>query len=212
MDGVDSNISSTVADKASTGDDAAWLSRLRGGEDSAFAELVQSNTGQMLSVARRLLRNEDDARDAVQDAFLSAFKALDGFAGESRLSTWLHRITVNAALMKLRTRRRRPEERIDELLPGFLEDGRFAKVTRSWDDPADELLEKKESRVLVTAAIDRLPEKYRTVLILRDIEGFDTEQTAEALGLTVPGVKTRLHRARQGLRGLLDRHFSRGTG
>ena len=200
------------ATKESTGDDAAWLARLRGGEDEAFADLVQSNTGQMLAVARRFLRNEDDARDVVQDAFLSAFKALDGFAGEARLSTWLHRITVNAALMKLRTRRRRPEERIDELLPGFLDDGEFAQSNTPWDDRADALLEKKENRGLVTAAIDRLPEKYRTVLILRDIEDFDTEQTAEALGLTVPGVKTRLHRARQALRGLLDRHFARGTG
>ncbi len=212
MQGAGSGAPSNGADKRDTGDDAAWVERLRAGEDTAFAELVESNTGQMLAVARRLLRNEDDARDAVQDAFLSAFKALDGFAGEARLSTWLHRITVNAALMKLRTRRRRPEGRIDELLPGFLEDGRFAKATLPWSDQADKLLEKKESRGLVSAAIDRLPEKYRTVLILRDIEGFDTEQTADALGLTVPGVKTRLHRARQGLRGLLDRHFARGTG
>lgn len=189
--------------------DKALLERLRAGEDAAFRELVQANTGPMLAVARRFLRNEDDARDAVQDAFLSAFRALDRFAGDALLSTWLHRITINACLMKLRTRRRRPEGSIDDLLPGFLEDGRLAGADEPWDEQADEILETKQNRALVTEAIDRLPDIYRTVLILRDIEGFDTEQTAQALELTVPAVKTRLHRARQALKGLLDRHFSR---
>jgi len=191
--------------------DAKLLGRLRSGDDTAFLELVQVNTAPMLAVARRFMRNEDDARDAVQDAFLSAFRALDKFAGEALLSTWLHRITVNACLMKLRTRRRHPEESIEELLPGFLEDGRRATPSEPWDGGADALLETEESRQLVGTAIARLPEKYRTVLILRDIEDYDTEQTAEALGLTVPAVKTRLHRARQALKSMLDRHFARGT-
>lgn len=186
------------------------MQRLRVGEDAAFRELVEFNTGAMLAVARRFLRNEDDARDAVQDAFLSAFRALDRFEGDALLSTWLHRITINACLMKLRTRRRRPEASIDDLLPGFLEDGRLAAVGEPWQDRADAILESKQSRRLVTEAIDELPDIFRTVLILRDIEGFDTEQTAEALDLTVPAVKTRLHRARQALKGSLDRYFSRG--
>lgn len=186
------------------------LARLRSGDDAAFHELVEQNTGQMLAVARRFMRDEDDARDAVQDAFLSAFRALDAFAGDARLSTWLHRITINACLMKLRTRRRRPEEKIEDLLPGFHDDGRLANPTDPWPDGADRLLEKEENRDLVRAAIDRLPDKYRTVLILRDIEDYDTAETAEALGLTAAGVKTRLHRARLALRGLLDTHFARG--
>lgn len=190
--------------------DRALLERLRAGEDDAFRELVEANTGPMLAVARRFLRNEDDARDAVQDAFLSAFRALERFEGDALLSTWLHRITINACLMKLRTRRRRPEGRIDDWLPGFLEDGRLAGPRESWQRRADAILESQQSRRLVNDAIGRLPDIYRTVLILRDIEGFDTEQTAEALDLTVPAVKTRLHRARQALKGLLDRHFARG--
>lgn len=190
--------------------DRALLERLRVGEDDAFRELVEANTGPMLAVARRFLRNEDDARDAVQDAFLSAFRALERFEGDALLSTWLHRITINACLMKLRTRRRRPEGRIDDWLPGFLEDGRLAGPRESWQRRADAILESQQSRRLVNDAIGRLPDIYRTVLILRDIEGFDTEQTAEALDLTVPAVKTRLHRARQALKGLLDRHFARG--
>jgi RNA polymerase sigma-70 factor (ECF subfamily) len=191
--------------------DAELLDRLRAGDDAAYLELVQSNTAQMLAVARRFMRNEDDARDAVQDAFLSAFRALESFNGEALLSTWLHRITVNACLMKLRTRRRHPEESIDDLLPGFLEDGHMATPNEPWRGGAEALLEVEENRRLVNAAIDRLPEKYRTVLMLRDIEDFDTEQTAATLGLTVPAVKTRLHRARQALKSLLDRHFARGT-
>ncbi|MBW2384858.1 MAG: sigma-70 family RNA polymerase sigma factor [Deltaproteobacteria bacterium] len=192
--------------------DAKLLERLRVGDDAAFRELVQTNTAPLLVLARRFLRNEDDARDAVQDAFFSAFRALDKFSGEALLSTWLHRITVNACLMKLRTRRRHPEESIDDLLPGFLEDGRHATPSKPWEGGAEALLESEENRQLVGAAIERLPEKYRTVLILRDIEDYDTEGTAQALGLSVPAVKTRLHRARQALKSLLDRHFTRGRG
>jgi RNA polymerase sigma-70 factor (ECF subfamily) len=203
--------SGPAVDQAKLGSEAALLQRLRSGDDSAFQELVERNTGQMLAVARRFMRDEDDARDAVQDAFLSAFRALQSFAGDARLSTWLHRITINACLMKLRTRRRRPEEKIDDLLPGFHDDGRLAHPSDPWPDGADRLLEKEENRELVRSAIDRLPDKYRTVLILRDIEDYDTAETAEALGLTSAGVKTRLHRARLALRGLLDTHFARGT-
>jgi RNA polymerase sigma-70 factor (ECF subfamily) len=191
--------------------DAELLELLRSGDDAAYQILVQVNTAQMLAVARRFMRNEDDARDAVQDAFLSAFRALEKFEGDSLLSTWLHRITVNACLMKLRTRRRHPEESIDDLLPGFLDDGRLATPSEPWEGGAEALLETEENRRLVSAAIDRLPGKYRTVLMLRDIEDYDTEQTALALDLTVPAVKTRLHRARQALKSLLDRHFARGT-
>ena len=126
--------------------DKALLERLRAGEDAAFRELVEANTGPMLAVARRFMRNEDDARDAVQDAFLSGFRALERFAGDSLLSTWLHRITINACLMKLRTRRRRPEGSIDDLLPGFLEDGRLAGSDESWQDRADAILESRQSR------------------------------------------------------------------
>ena len=106
--------------------DSALLAALRAGEEAAFETLVRSYGGRMLSVARRLLGNDDDAQDAVQEAFLSAFKGLAAFDGRSKLSTWLHRIGVNAALMKLRTQKRRPEQSIDDLLPKFKEDGHEA--------------------------------------------------------------------------------------
>jgi RNA polymerase sigma-70 factor (ECF subfamily) len=189
--------------------EAALLARLRAGDDEAFEELVRQNAGRLLAVARRYVKSEDDAQDVVQETFLSAFRSLDRFEGGSRLSTWLHRIAVNAALMKLRTRRRKPEESIEELLPRFLEDGHPVRPAIPWRPLSDDLLGQKQTRALVQGCIDRLPESYRHVLLLRDIEEFDTEETAEILGITTNAVKTRLHRARQALRGLLNPHFRR---
>lgn len=191
-------------------DEKALLDRLRAGEDAAFAELMRAYGGRLLAVARRMLRSEEEARDAVQDAFLAAFRGLGAFEGDARLSTWLHRIAVNACLMKLRTRRRKPEEPIDDLLPTFLEDGHQAEPACGWREPGDERLAREQTRRLVRACIDRLPEGYREVLVLRDVEELDTDETAALLGLTPSAVKTRLHRARQALRTLLDPHLRAG--
>ena len=158
-------------------------------------------------MTRRILRQEEDARDAVQDAFLAAFRSAGRFEGAARLSTWLHRIAVNAALMKMRSRRRRPEESIEDLLPQFLEDGHHVRDPREWCAPPEALLQRREDRDFVRGCIDRLPDEYRTVLVLRDIEELDTAETAQVLGLTEAAVKTRLHRARQALRGLLAERF-----
>ena len=136
--------------------------------------------GRLLAVARRIVGTEEDARDVVQDAFLNAFKSLDRFEGNAKLSTWLHRIVVNAALMKLRTRKRKPEQSIESMLPGFLDDGHSEERFQSWDEPVDKVMEREENRELVRQQIDALPESYRTVLVLRDIEGLDTEETANS--------------------------------
>jgi RNA polymerase sigma-70 factor (ECF subfamily) len=188
-------------------DEALLLDRMRSGDEAAFAEFVRRHGGRLLAVARRMLRSEEDANDAVQDAFLSAFRALPEFAGDSRLSTWLHRIAVNACLMKLRTRRRKPEGPIDELLPTFHEDGHATNPAVAWREDAETMLGRERTRSLVREAIDRLPESHRTILVLRDVEELDTEETARLLGLSTSAVKTRLHRARQALRTLLDPHF-----
>jgi len=187
------------------------ITRLRAGEDRAFDELVESAGGRMLAVARRMMGREEDAHDAVQDAFLSAFKALDKFDGRSQLTTWLHRITVNACLMKLRSQRRRPEKSMDELLPQFLEDGHQKTDSRPWKPVDESGIEELEMRELVRAKIAELPEPYRVVLMLRDIEELDTEATAQLLGMSTAAVKTRLHRARQALRTLLDPCFAEGA-
>jgi len=157
-----------------------------------------------------VLRSDDEARDAVQDAFLAAFRGLASFKGDAKLSTWLHRIVVNAALMRVRSRTHRAEQSIDDLLPHFDDDG-------SWgaDRPAalssHELLERRDTRALVRDCIAQLPDTYRTVLVMRDIEDLDTDEAAERLGVTANAVKIRLHRARQALRSLVERAAERAS-
>lgn len=184
-------------------EEALLVEALRKGDADAYERLVRRHAPRMLAVARRLLRSPDDAEDAVQEAFLSAFRALDRFEGEARLGTWLHRITVNAALMRLRSRRRRPESSLEDLQPRFLEDGHHEVLPRRWKD-ADRVLADRRLRERVREAIDRLPDTYRNVLLLRDIEEMDTAETAAALGISENAVKTRLHRARVALREVLD--------
>jgi RNA polymerase sigma-70 factor (ECF subfamily) len=192
-------------------DDAQLVAALRAGDERASEQLVRAHGGRMLAVARKFLSNEEDARDAVQEAFLSAFKSIDRFQGQARLSTWLHRIVVNAALARLRSRRGKDERPIDDLLPRFLADGHQADPVVEWRDASDALLEREETRALVRDAIEQLPDAYRTVLLLRDIEGLETDETARLLGVTTGVVKTRLHRARQAVRKLLDPHLRAGS-
>jgi RNA polymerase sigma-70 factor (ECF subfamily) len=184
--------------------------RVLNGDPQGFEELVRRCGPRMLATARRMLRSEEDAEDAVQEAFLSAFKGMDGFAGEAQLSTWLHRIVVNAALMKLRGKRRRPEASIEDLLPRFDDRGEWLEPQSRWSAPGEEILERRESRELVRRAIDRLPLSYRRVLLLRDIEDLDTEEAAAVLGISPNAVKVRLHRARQALRTLLEAELGGG--
>ena len=183
----------------STVDDTVLVQGLKSGEEWAFEALVRVFGARMLSTARRLVGNEEDARDVVQSAYLSAFRAIGQFEGSAQLSTWLHRIVVNTALMRLRSRRRKPEESIEALLPAFMADGHFVDRFASGAMPADQLLERQETRRIVRRAINQLPEMYRTVLVLRDIEELSTKDVAEVLGITPSAVKVRLHRARQGL-------------
>lgn len=184
------------------------LERLRHNDETAFEELVRSESAHLMAVARRYLRNEEDARDAVQQAFFSAFRGLATFQGDCRLTTWLHRIVVNVSLMKIRTRSRKPEQSIEDLLPTFLEDGHHAEPMSDWAQNAEQRLSQKETRAQVRAAVDQLPESYREVLMLRDIEELDTQETARALSLSEGAVKTRLHRARQALATLLEPVFA----
>ncbi len=201
----------TMGDAPQTLEEAELVARLRAGNDDAYATLVKQQAGRMLAVARRMLGSEEDAQDVVQEAFLSAFKAIDRFEGTSRLSTWLHRIVVNAALMKIRSSKRRPETPIEELLPTFLEDGHLAVMPAEWKKTAQDVLESKETRAMVRGLIDELPELYRNVLLLRDIEGLDTKETADLLEVSPNAVKIRLHRARLALRTLLDPHMREGV-
>ena len=187
------------------GDERELLAQLRAGDEDAFELVVQRYGGRMLATARRFLNNEHDAQDAVQEAFASAFRALDKFNGDAMLSTWLHRIVVNAALMQLRSKRRRGEQPIETLLPRFDQAGEWIDDPVTWTNAAETILERRDSREMVRRCIERLPEKYRSVLLLRDIEELDTDETARSLSLTTNTVKVRLHRARQALKTLIER-------
>lgn len=188
-------------------DSNEFLSRLRCGDEKAFETLVRTYSPRLLAVARRMVDSEDEARDILQDAFLAAFRSLSAFKGEAQISTWLHRIVVNCALMRLRSRRRKPEEPIEPLLPAFTEDGHHLDAVWGWRTTLESELERAETRRLVLDCINKLPESYRVVLLLRDIEELDTAETAHVLETSVNSIKIRLHRARQALRTLLAPHF-----
>lgn len=189
------------------GDEVALLQRLRSGDDAAFSELVQTHGPRLLSVLQRYLPQDHDCQDALQETFVSAFKAITQFHGGSSLGTWLHRIAVNCALMRIRSQKRSRERPIEDFLPQFLADGHRQNPGSAWAITDDSAIADNETRELVRQSIEALPESYRLVLLLRDIEERTTEETAELLELSVANVKTRLHRARQALRELLDRHF-----
>jgi RNA polymerase sigma-70 factor, ECF subfamily len=199
-----------MEDAAETGgpdtSEATLLARMQGGDEAAFAECVRTYCPRLLIVAQRILGNQEDAHDAVQDGFLLAFKEIGRFEGRSRLGTWLHRIVVNAALGRLRGKRL-PERSVEDLLPHFTDGEHQIDPPVRWKETAETVLQQRETRQIVRDCIDRLPATYRNVLLLRDIEGLDTDETAQALATTPGVVKTRLHRARQALRTLLDPYF-----
>ena len=183
--------------------EAVLISGLRRREPAMFERLVREYGGMFLQIARRYLGSPADAADVVQESFIAVFEGIDRFAGEARLRTWMHRIVVNKALMRLRTQRRHGEVAIEDLLPRFLPDGHQIIDTQPWRAGADVELLAKHTQAQVRAAIDQLPAAYRTVLLLRDIEEIESGEAAQLLGISEGALRVRLHRARQALRGLL---------
>jgi len=167
-------------------------------------QLVRGNIGWMLALAERLLRDRALAEDAVQESFVRALDGLAGFEGRSSLESWLHRITVNTALSKLRQLKRLSEQSIDEHLPEF--DRHDCRIELPWSRLAsvDEIVASEEMRRRVIETIGKLPDAYRVVLQLRDIEEYDTSEVAALLSISQSNVKVRLHRARAALKKLLE--------
>ena len=179
--------------------------RAKRGDDSAFEELVRRYDRNVFRIAQHITQNREDAEDVVQEAFLKAYGNLTKFQEQSKFYTWLVRIAVNEALMKLR--RRKPERTVSLDEEVKTEDDSLPREVADWSPNPEQMYNQAELRDILTRTIQGLPEGFRTVFVLRDKEGLSTEETAEALGLSIPAVKSRLLRARLQLRERLNRYF-----
>lgn len=189
--------------------DQILVQKAQAGDFRAFQDLVNRYEGKVYRLAMRMLRNQQDAEDALQETFLQVYRGLKNFEGRSSFSTWLFRLATNVCLMKIRHRGTEPSQLLplEEYLPQH-EEGQHPLI-QDWPDLPDEILLNKESREKMMEALEKLPPEYRAVFVLRDLEGLSNAQTAEAMGISVPAVKSRLHRARLALRGLLSAYFEK---
>jgi len=193
------------------GDGDALLQRAQEGDTAAFEALVEREQDKVYGLALRMTRSEADAAEIAQDTFLSAYQHLKDFRGQAAFGSWVHRIAANNALMRLRHRRvveklEKSEEALDE--PGFTRMGILRRPPQQWERPADEQALDAELGEAIERATDRLPEGYREVFLLKDVEGLSYEQIAEITGDSVAAIKSRLHRARLSLRETIDQFYS----
>jgi len=196
----------TIQKKA--GEDTSELTLVQAakkGDLEAFSELVKRYDRNVFRIAQHITHNEEDAQDVVQEAFLKAYQNLDQFQGNSKFYTWLVRIAVNEALMKLRRRRTDRTVSIDEDVE--TDEGTMPREVADWSPNPEQLYGQSELSEILKKTIQGLPPGFRTVFVLRDVEGLSTEETAEMLGLSIPAVKSRLLRARLQLRERLAKYF-----
>src|ERR1700746_1290546 len=186
-------------------DELALVQAAKKGDVSAFEELVKRYDRNVFRIAQHITQNREDAEDVVQDAFLKAYTDLNQFQGQSKFYTWLVRIAVNEALMKLR--RRRPERMVSLDEDVKTEEDSVPREIADWSPNPEQLYKQSELKEILSKTIQGLPASFRTVFVLRDVEGLSTEETAEALGLSIPAVKSRLLRARLQLRDRLTKYF-----
>ncbi len=190
--------------------DVALVARARNGDVQAFEKLVSQYDRQVFRIAQHITQNREDAQDVVQDAFLKAYQKLDQFQGNSKFYTWLVRIAVNEALMRLRKRRTGRMVSIDEDIA--TEEGSVPRDLAEWRPNPEQQYGQAELAEILRKTINGLPPGFRVVFVLRDVEGLSTEETAETLGLSIPAVKSRLLRARLQLRERLSRYFRKDNG
>ncbi len=193
--------------------DNELIDQIRAGRTDALEALVSRYERRVYNLAYRMLGNKEDAEDVLQDTFLNVIRSIDGFRSRSSFSTWLYRVAANAALTKLRQRSKREKsegEFLDQVY-SVTESAHSDSKLVDWSDrPAERLLD-QEARQVMDEAISELPEIYRVVFVLRDVQGLPASEVAEILDLSVPAVKSRLHRARLYLRNRLSDYFTGGT-
>lgn len=200
------NPTASISPAVQADNEAQLVAAAKAGDLSAFEALVNRYERKIFRLGQNITQNREDAEDVMQDAFLKSFEHLDKFHGDSRFYTWLVRITVNQALMKLRKRRPNqvsldePVETDDDLMPREVED---------WGPNPEQRYAQAELNEILTQVINKLDPAFRVVFLLRDVEEFSTQETAELLGLSVPAVKSRLLRARLKLRQKLNKFFKR---
>jgi RNA polymerase sigma-70 factor (ECF subfamily) len=188
-------------------DETAIVAKAQAGDAEAFGELMNRYQNKIYRLAKNITQNDEDAEDVLQEAFLKAYEHLDGFQGNSKFYTWIVRIAVNEALMKLRKRRGDRTVPLDE--PVDTGEEMVNREVAVWDDNPEQRYSREEIQTILNEAVEGLKPDFRTVFVLRDIEELSTEETAEALGISIPAVKSRLLRARLALREKLTRKFKR---
>ena len=188
------------------------IERLRDGDDAALETLMERYASRVYRVARSITRTDADAEEVVQDVFMTLARKIDNFEGRAALGTWIYRVATNAALLRRRGKRAQLEVSLEEHLPTFKDDGHRegdrSYLLADWSQTPETELLGGEARAILSRAIDQLPEPYRAVLVLRDVEELTNEETARILGESVASVKSRLHRARMALREQLTRHLA----
>ena len=188
-------------------DESILVDAARKGDISAFESLVKRYDRNVFRIAQHITQNREDAEDVVQDAFLKAYQNLGQFQGQSKFYTWLVRIAVNEALMRLR--RRRPERMVSLDEDVKTEEDSMPREIADWSPNPEQQYTQGELKDILSRTIQGLPASFRTVFVLRDVEGLSTEETADALGLSIPAVKSRLLRARLQLRERLNKYFKK---
>jgi RNA polymerase sigma-70 factor, ECF subfamily len=196
-----------VPTPASVADEVQLVAQSREGDAGAFSELVRRYEGKIFRLAQHVTQNREDAEDVLQETFLKAYEHLDQFQGNSKFYTWIVRIAVNQALMKLRRRKTDKSVSLDEAIDTG--EDTIVREVATWDPNPEQRFSQDELRGILDSAVQSLAPPYRSVFVLRDVEDLSTEETAEVLNLSVPAVKSRLLRARLQLREKLTRFFKR---
>lgn len=191
--------------KAKKVSDVELIERFRAGSVEAFEELVSRYEAKVFNLALRFTRNQEDAEEVLQDVFATIYKKIEGFQGKSAFSSWLYRIIVNAAFMKLRKRKQQQSVSLEDLSPIVRQ--HYLDQESTFLSRSDSISMNRELREVLESAINRLPGQYRAVFILRDIDGLSNQEVGEILDLSIPAVKSRLHRSRLMLRKKLMRYW-----